>query len=118
MSSSTSASHGVIDNSANPKITNFKASFIRPGQFVEYYFYARNEGEYTAYLNSINFIGEKVCEEVDGTTKSLVDAACSGINITVSVEGVNGFTAIDYDVYYVANASAASGSATLNITNA
>lgn len=37
--------------------------------------------------------------------------------ITVSVAGANGFTAIDYDVYYVANASAASGSATLNITN-
>ena len=36
--------------------------------------------------------------------------------ITVSVEGANGFTAIEYDVYYVANASAASGSATLNIT--
>jgi hypothetical protein len=36
--------------------------------------------------------------------------------ITVSVEGANSFTAIDYDVYYVANASAASGSATLNIT--
>jgi hypothetical protein len=36
--------------------------------------------------------------------------------ITVSVPGANGFTAIDYDVWYVANASAASGSATLNIT--
>ena len=36
--------------------------------------------------------------------------------ITVSVEGKDGFTAIDYDVWYVANASAASGSATLNIT--
>ena len=36
--------------------------------------------------------------------------------ITVSVEGANEFTAIDYDVWYVANASAASGSATLNIT--
>lgn len=36
--------------------------------------------------------------------------------ITVSVEGADGFTAIDYDVWYVANASAASGSATLNIT--
>ena len=31
--------------------------------------------------------------------------------ITVSVEGKNGFDAIDYDVWYVANASAASGSA-------
>lgn len=36
--------------------------------------------------------------------------------ITVSVEGANSFDAIDYDVWYVANASAASGSATLNIT--
>ena len=36
--------------------------------------------------------------------------------ITVSVEGANGFSAIDYDVWYVANADAASGSATLNIT--
>lgn len=36
--------------------------------------------------------------------------------ITVSVPGANGFTAVDYDVWYVANASAASGSATLNIT--
>lgn len=37
--------------------------------------------------------------------------------ITVAVEGKDGFTAIDYDVWYVANASAASGTATLNITN-
>ena len=36
--------------------------------------------------------------------------------ITVSVKGKDGFTAVDYDVWYVANASAASGSATLNIT--
>ena len=36
--------------------------------------------------------------------------------ITVSVEGANGFDASDYDVWYVANASAASGSAKLNIT--
>ena len=38
--------------------------------------------------------------------------------ITVAVEGKDGFTAVNYDVWYVANASAASGSATLNITNA
>lgn len=36
--------------------------------------------------------------------------------ITVAVEGKDGFEAINYDVWYVANASAASGSATLNIT--
>ena len=38
--------------------------------------------------------------------------------LTVSVEGKDGFDAINYDVWYVANASAASGTATLNITNA
>ena len=38
--------------------------------------------------------------------------------ITVAVEGKDGFEAINYDVWYVANASAASGSATLNITKA
>lgn len=37
--------------------------------------------------------------------------------LTVAVEGKDGFTAINYDVWYVSNASAASGSATLNITN-
>ena len=37
--------------------------------------------------------------------------------ITVAVEGKDGFSATNYDVWYVANASAASGSATLNITN-
>lgn len=36
--------------------------------------------------------------------------------ITVAVEGKDGFTAINYDVWYVANASAADGTATLNIT--
>lgn len=36
--------------------------------------------------------------------------------ITVAVEGKDGFTAINYDVWYVANASAASSTATLNIT--
>ena len=36
--------------------------------------------------------------------------------ITVSVEGKDGFDAIDYDVWYVANTAAASGSANLNIT--
>lgn len=38
--------------------------------------------------------------------------------ITVSVEGANGYTAIDYDVWYVNNTSAASGSATLTIKKA
>lgn len=38
--------------------------------------------------------------------------------IEVSVEGANKYTAITYEVWYVNNAQAASGSATLNITTA
>ena len=38
--------------------------------------------------------------------------------IEVNVEGANNYTAITYEVWYVNNAQAASGSATLNITRA
>ena len=36
--------------------------------------------------------------------------------VTVKVEGADGFTAVDYDVYYVNNAAAAGGELTFNIT--
>lgn len=36
--------------------------------------------------------------------------------VTVKVEGKNGFTAVDYDVYYVNNAAAAGGELKFNIT--
>ena len=36
--------------------------------------------------------------------------------VTVKVEGKDGFTAVDYDVYYVNNAAAAGGELTFNIT--
>ena len=81
------ASDGVIDNSSNPTIKNLSATFTTPGQYVEYTFYARNEGEYTAYLNNINFIGNKTCKSAVGTTKSLVDSACYSIKISAHVGG-------------------------------
>ena len=81
------ASDGVIDNSSNPTIKNLSATFTIPGQYVEYTFYARNEGEYTAYLNNINFIGNKTCKGAIGTTKSLVDSACESIKISAHVGG-------------------------------
>ena len=72
---------GVIDNSFNPTIKGISVTFTSPGEYAEFTFYARNEGEYTAYLNNINFLGEKVCTAETGTTDSLVQSACSLIDM-------------------------------------
>ena len=76
---------GVIDNSTTPTLTNLSATFTSPGQYVEYTVYARNEGEYTAYLNNINYIGNKTCTASTGTTDSLVQSACNSINVKVTI---------------------------------
>ena len=76
---------GVIDNGINPTIKNLSATFTSPGQYVEYTFYARNGGEYIAYLNNINFLGNKICTGETGTTTSLVQSACESINITAII---------------------------------
>ena len=78
--------NGTIVNSVSPTLSNLSASFTSPGQYVEYTVYARNEGEYTAYLNNINYIGDKTCITSSGTTESLVQSACNSINITVTIE--------------------------------
>ena len=88
ITSGLSASNGVIDNSQSPTLKNLSVSFTSPGQYVEYTFYARNEGEYTAYLNSINYFGEKTCTASEDATVSLVEDACSYINMTTYVEEV------------------------------
>ena len=85
MSPGISVSAGVIDNSTNPTISNLSATFTSPGQYVEYTFYARNEGEYTAYLNNINFIGDKTCTSNGDASDSLVQSACGAINITATI---------------------------------
>ena len=84
-SSGITATNGVIDNSTNPTIKGLSATFTEPGQYVEYTFYARNEGEYTAYLNNINYLGNNTCEDETGTTSSLVQSACDDFNITITV---------------------------------
>ena len=85
ISSGITASNGIIKNNYNPTITNLSANFNNPGQYVEYTFYARNEGEYTAYLNNINFIGNKTCTGDTETTDSLVQSACDDITITAVI---------------------------------
>lgn len=79
------ASDATIDNTSDPLITDLHASFTEPGQTATYTFYAYNAGEYIAYLNSIVFSGSKTCTARTGTTQSLVDDACDGITLTVTV---------------------------------
>ena len=77
--------NGTIVNSVSPTLSNLSASFNIPGQYVEYTVYARNEGAYTAYLNNINYLGDKTCIASSGTTESLVQSACNSINVTVTI---------------------------------
>ena len=85
ISGNVTATNGVIENGASPTLTNLSATFTSPGQYVEYTVYARNEGAYTAYLNNVNFIGNKKCRGSSGTTDSLVQSACNSIGVTVTI---------------------------------
>ncbi|MBR6690261.1 MAG: hypothetical protein IKL65_02910, partial [Bacilli bacterium] len=81
----------TIDNSSNPTISGLNAKFTAPNQSVTYTFYARNTGEFLAYLNYITFTNvegtnsNKVCTASDGTSQALVDQACNGISMSVKV---------------------------------
>ena len=79
------ATDAEIDNTSDPVISNLSATFTEPGQSATYTFYAYNAGNYLAYLNSIVFSGSKTCTAKTGTTQSLVDTACTGIELSVKV---------------------------------
>ncbi len=121
-----SATNATIDNTSDPVISNLKATFTEPGQNVKYKFYAYNAGEYIAYLNSIVFSGTKTCTGKSGTTQSLVDTACNGINLSVKVGseavtstsiasiashslGINGAEEIEVTISYDAGSGRADG---------
>ena len=84
-STGASATNGTINNEAIPTLTNLSATFSKPGDYVEYTVYARNEGQYTAYLNNINFLGSKSCTASAGTTESLVQSVCESINVKATI---------------------------------
>ncbi len=65
-------------------ISGLKANFTAPGQTVKYSFYAYNDGEFLAYLNSVN-LGGKTCTAGTGTNQTYVNNACNGITLTVKV---------------------------------
>ena len=80
------ATYGVIvNNGSSPTLSNLSATFTAPGQMAKYYVYVRNEGNYTAYLNSINFIGSKTCVAEPDTSDELVQSACDDITLKVTV---------------------------------
>ena len=79
------ATDATINNTADPLVSNLKATFTEPGQSATYSFYAYNAGEFVAYLNSIVFSGSKTCTAKEGTTQSLVDSACTGIKLSAKV---------------------------------
>ena len=79
------ASSGVINDTISPTLSNLSVTFTAPEQYVEYTVYARNEGEYNAYLNSVNFLGEKTCTAIGDASQSLVESACNSINTVVYV---------------------------------
>ena len=74
-------------------ITGLKANFTQPGQTVTYTFYARNDGQYNAFLKSVAFANVAnessavVCSANTGTDATLMAAACNKITISVSVNG-------------------------------
>ena len=84
-SNSLNATSGVIDNSGMPTIKNLSVIFTEPGQYVDYYFFVVNSGKYDAFLNSVNFLGDKRCIGAENATDSLVQNACKDINVTVSI---------------------------------
>lgn len=85
------AKNGIINNNGNPTISGLSVEFKEPGQKATYTFYARNIGEYTAFLKSINYLnvaGEnspRVCTATGSTKDALVQAACDDIILSVKV---------------------------------
>ena len=86
-----SASNATINNSITPTVGNIAITFTGPG-FAEYVVYVRNVGAYTAYLNTINFNGEKECEAVGEATPELVGKACEALRYSVRISNGSGFT--------------------------
>ncbi len=94
----------TIDNTNAPTISNLSATFTKPGDSVTYTFYARNAGEYEAFLKSINFNNvasgstTKKCTAGSGTTDALVQAACESITLSVKVGSESAVTGTTADI--------------------
>ncbi len=84
----------TIDNSGSgvAVIKDLKATFVKPGESVTYNFYTKNAGALKAYLTNVAFATPtKTCTAKTGTTQTLVDSACQGISLTLTL-GSESFT--------------------------
>ncbi len=99
-----SGDNATIDNSRDgaPVIQNLHATFTEPGQSVTYTFKTKNVGELKAFLTSVNFAevatgvtkqctAKAVTAPATPATDSLVQAACQGISLTMTL-GSESFT--------------------------
>lgn len=85
------AGSATINNVGSPTISGLSVEFTSPGQKATYTFYARNVGEYDAFLKSINYANvvsgnsPRKCTAIDGADDALVQAACDDITLSVKV---------------------------------
>jgi hypothetical protein len=92
------ASTAKINNNGDPTISRMNIIFSEPGQSVTYTFYARNVGEYKAFLNNVIFensdLGDsfKVCSSIEGTNQSDVDNACNYIKVSLEIGDNSSYT--------------------------
>lgn len=79
----TTGATGSTATVTDTTVSGMKAAFTAPGQSVTYTVPVLNDGEYVAYLNSINYASGVSCTAGSSATDSLVQAACSGIEVSV-----------------------------------
>lgn len=90
----TNGAQGGITNLYRNEASGVISQFTKPGQALSIQFYAHNIGEYDAYLTGVNISNingdsYKKCTPASGTTDSLVQAACEGIEIHIIVGSEN-----------------------------
>ena len=75
-------------------ISGLGGTFSNKYQSIMYMFQVYNNSEYDAYLKSVDFLDyigadtNKVCTALEGTTQSLVDAACEDVHVLVAIGDV------------------------------
>ena len=89
----TNGAQGGIINLYRKEATGLIAQFTSPGQSLTTTIYAHNIGEYDAYLRgvtitSINGNSYKKCVGATDATDALVQSACNGIDISVTINGI------------------------------
>lgn len=81
----------VYITNGTDEISGFSPYFSDRGQYVEYLFNIGNNGMYDAYLKEISFKdfdngSNKKCSGNGWSTESLVQQACEGISVSISVD--------------------------------